>query len=131
MASLYARGDVYLLPPPDVREKNPNLVWKVIKRRNGFKESSRGWYLEFDRAMKELGCESVRYDDAMYVLICNILQDSGECQLRVFTDSRVDSEGNASLIDWQSHTLAIPVSSPTSQVADPLTKGGANEEERM
>ena len=58
---------VYLLPPPDVREQNPNLVWKVIKRLYGFKDSSRGWYLEFDRAMKELGCESVLCDNAMYV----------------------------------------------------------------
>ena len=63
--------DVYLLPPPDVREHNPNLVWKVIKRLYGFKDSSRGWYLEFDRAMKELGCESVRCDNAMYVFKVN------------------------------------------------------------
>ena len=58
-----------------------------------------------------------------------ILQDSGECHLRVFTDSswgkldneetvngnlvfRVDSKGNACLIDWQYYKLTIPVSSP-------------------
>ena len=58
---------VYLSPPPDVREQNPNLVWKVVKRLYGFKDSSRGWYLEFDRAMKELGCESILCDNAMYV----------------------------------------------------------------
>ena len=59
----------------------------------------------------------------------NILQDSGECHLRAFTDLSggkldsvetvngnlvflVDSKGNACLIDWQSCKLAISVSSP-------------------
>merc|ERR1712079_951221 len=73
--------------------------WKVAKRLYGFKDSSRVWYFEFDRVMKELGCESVRYDNVMFVLICNILQDSGECQLRVFTDSRVDSKVSSPCLD--------------------------------
>ena len=59
--------DVFLRPPPDIREQHPNLVWKVIKRLYGFRDSSRGWYLEFNRAMKELGCEVIRCDSAMYV----------------------------------------------------------------
>ena len=59
--------DVFLRPPPDIREQHPNLVWKVVKRLYGFRDSSRGWYLEFNRAMKELGCEAIRCDSAMYV----------------------------------------------------------------
>ena len=59
--------EVYLLPPQDIRDSNPNLVWRVIKRLYGFKDASRGWYLEFDRAMKALGCEQSLVDSALYV----------------------------------------------------------------
>ena len=55
----------------DGREHNPNLVWKVVKRLYSFKDSSRRWYLEFGMAMKELGCESVLCDKAMYVFKVN------------------------------------------------------------
>ena len=58
--------EVYLLPPQDIREARPNLIWKVIKRLYGFKDSSRGWFLEFDSCMKSLGCEAVNTDNAMY-----------------------------------------------------------------
>ena len=70
----------------------------------------------------------------------NTLQDSGECHLRVFTDSSwgrldnvetvngnlvflVDSQGNACLIDWQSYKLAIPVSSPLAGEAVAASDG--------
>ena len=59
--------EVYLLPPSDVREKRPDMVWRVVKRLYGFRDSSRGWFMEFDSAMKKLGCVPVNTDNAMYV----------------------------------------------------------------
>ena len=59
--------EVFLLPPQDVREQKPGMVWKVVKRLYGFRDSSRGWYLEFHSAMMKLGCEVVNTDAAMYV----------------------------------------------------------------
>ena len=59
--------EVYLLPPADVRRERPHLLWRVNKRLYGFKDASRGWYLEFDRAMKELGCVASTVDAAMYI----------------------------------------------------------------
>ena len=43
------------------------MVWKFVKRLYGFRDSSRGWFMGFDSAMKKLGCVPVNTDDAIYV----------------------------------------------------------------
>ena len=58
---------VYLRPPPDIRAEKPNIVWKTIKRLYGFKDSGRGWWLQFKGAMEALGCKSTMIDPAMFV----------------------------------------------------------------
>ena len=58
--------EVYMSPPSDMRESNPNLVWKVRKRLYGFRDSARGWFLEFNQTMIDLGCEPILVDAAMY-----------------------------------------------------------------
>ena len=58
---------VYLRPPADIRENNPDVVWKTIKRLYGFRDSGRGWWLEFEKSMKQLGCEATMIDPAMFV----------------------------------------------------------------
>ena len=59
--------ELYLLPPADIRQKAPGIVWKVVKRIYGLKDASRGWYLELNKALTELGCKPTLVDLAMYV----------------------------------------------------------------
>ena len=60
---------VFICPPKDVREikKDPDLIWKTVRRLYGFKDSSRGWFLELDKALKSLGGKPTLVDPAMYV----------------------------------------------------------------
>ena len=58
--------EVFLRPPPDVRERNPGVVWQLIKRIYGLKDASRGWYLELSQYLQELGGQLVDLDQAMY-----------------------------------------------------------------
>ena len=58
--------ELYIMPPKDIREKDPDLVWRVVKRIYGLKDASRGWYLELDRALKSLGCKVSLTDNSYY-----------------------------------------------------------------
>ena len=58
--------EVFLRPPPDVREKKPGFVWQLVKRIYGLKDASRGWYLELSQYLQELGGQLVDLDQAMY-----------------------------------------------------------------
>ena len=56
--------DVFVLPPKERRV--PGLVWKMVKRAYGFVDASRGFYLELEKTLIELGCVVSKYDPAMY-----------------------------------------------------------------
>ena len=58
--------ELYLLPPPEFRKENPGVVWRVVKRVYGLKDTPRGWWLEVDSALKELGCTRIQ----RFILIC-------------------------------------------------------------
>ena len=59
--------EVYLLPPPEIRKDNPDLIWRVLKRVYGFRDAPRGWYLEVDESLRKLGCVKVQLDNAFYL----------------------------------------------------------------
>ena len=59
--------ELYLLPPPEFRRLNPGVVWRVVKRVYGLKDAPRGWWLEVDSALKELGCTRIKVDHAFYI----------------------------------------------------------------
>ena len=59
--------ELYLLPPPEFRKLNPGVVWRVVKRVYGLKDAPRGWWLEVDSALKELGCTRIQLDHAFYI----------------------------------------------------------------
>ena len=58
---------VFMLPPPDLRRDNPDLVWKIVKRLYGFKDASRGWWEELDQFLKSKNMLQVTTDKAMYI----------------------------------------------------------------
>ena len=60
--------ELYLSPPKDIRDKNPKLLWRVVKRIYGLKDASRGWYKELDKALRKLGCEVSLCDKSAYVM---------------------------------------------------------------
>ena len=57
--------DVYVRPPHEKRV--PGVIWKMKKRAYGFVDASRGFYLEVDAALIELGCKVNSYDPAVYM----------------------------------------------------------------
>ena len=57
--------DVYVKPPKEASV--PGKVWKMIKRAYGFVDASRGFYLEVEKTLVNLGCLSSCYDPAMYI----------------------------------------------------------------
>ena len=59
--------ELYILPPKDIREEKPDLVWRVVKRIYGLRDASRGWYLELDKYLKALGCKVSLTDNSYYV----------------------------------------------------------------
>ena len=58
--------DAFVLPPKERRI--PGIVWKMIKRTYGFVDASRGFYLELEKTLLQLGCVVSMYDPAMYML---------------------------------------------------------------
>ena len=57
--------DVFVRPPIEARR--PGIIWKMIKRAYGFVDASRGFYLELEKTLLNLGCNLSRYDPAMYI----------------------------------------------------------------
>ena len=57
--------DAFVRPPKECRVEG--RIWKMLKRAYGFVDASRGFYLELDKVLLELGCEAISLDQAMYV----------------------------------------------------------------
>ena len=57
--------DVYLIPPKEKRV--PGTIWKMVKRAYGFVDASRGFYLELEKALTQLGCTVSKNDPAIYM----------------------------------------------------------------
>ena len=57
--------DVFVRPPKEARV--PGKIWKMLKRAYGFVDASRGFYLEVEKTLLNLGCKVSRYDPAMYM----------------------------------------------------------------
>ena len=77
--------ELFLLPPPEIRKDCPDLVWKVKKRVYGLRDAPRGWWLEVDSSLKELGCQRLKLDHAFYVYF-----DKKSRELLGFVASHVD-----------------------------------------
>ena len=56
--------EVYLRPPKERRI--PGVLWKMVKRAYGFVDASRGFYLELEETLKQLGCKVSKFDPALY-----------------------------------------------------------------
>ena len=56
---------VYLKPPK--KRRIPGVIWKMIKRAYGFVDASRGFFLELEETLQQLGCKVSYYDPAMYL----------------------------------------------------------------
>ena len=59
--------DVYVRPPLERRVSG--FIWKMVKRAYGFVDASRGFYLELDKTLVNLGCQASKYDPALYMYI--------------------------------------------------------------
>ena len=59
--------DVYVRPPKERRV--PGIIWKMLKRVYGFVDASRGFYLELNQMLLELGCKASIYDPALYMYV--------------------------------------------------------------
>ena len=57
--------DVFVRPPIECRK--PGKVWKMVKRAYGFVDASRGFYIELERNLLNLGCTVSSFDPAMYI----------------------------------------------------------------
>ena len=57
--------DVFVRPPVEARV--PGVLWQMIKRAYGLVDASRGFYLELEKTLFNVGCELSRYDPAMYI----------------------------------------------------------------
>ena len=56
--------EVFLRPPKERRI--PGVLWKMVKRAYGFVDASRGFYLELEDTLKQLGCTVSKFDPALY-----------------------------------------------------------------
>ena len=56
---------VYLKPPKEKRI--PGIIWKMVKRAYGFVDASRGFFLELEETLCQLGCKVSSHDPAMYL----------------------------------------------------------------
>ena len=61
------KGNCFCYPPPEFRREHPGIVWRVIKRVYGLRDAPRGWWLECDTTLKELGCVRIQLDHAFYI----------------------------------------------------------------
>ena len=57
--------DVFVLPPKEARKLGK--IWQMLKRAYGFVDASRGFYLEVEKILLNLGCRISRYDPAMFI----------------------------------------------------------------
>ena len=59
------KQDIYVRPPKERRV--PGVLWKMVKRTYGLVDASRGFYIELDKALIQLGCKASVYDPALYM----------------------------------------------------------------
>ena len=62
--------EVIIIPPKDYLKHDLDgnrILWKVNKRMYGFKDASRGWWLELDETLTSLGMVRSIYDKAVYL----------------------------------------------------------------
>ena len=57
--------DVFVRPPKERRI--PGILWKLIKPAYGLVDASRGFYVELDKVLTELGCTACAFDPALYL----------------------------------------------------------------
>ena len=57
--------DVFVQPPKEARV--PGWLWQMLKRAYGFVDASRGFYLEVEQTLVNLGCQVSRLDPAVFI----------------------------------------------------------------
>ena len=60
--------EVYMLPPKDYRDKNPNIVWRIVKPLYGLKDASRRWNIKIDMDFKDVKLTQSSLDQALYFI---------------------------------------------------------------
>ena len=58
--------DVFMLPPPDIR--NQGIIWRLKKVLYGLDDASRKFWLRFKEVLKEIGLKVMEGDEAFYYL---------------------------------------------------------------
>ena len=58
--------ELYMRPPADIRRKHPDLIYKIVKRLYGLKDSSRGWILEVRQFLLDCGMSQSAMDQAVF-----------------------------------------------------------------
>ena len=56
--------EVYLRPPPDIREKG--VLWKLLGCPYGLNDAPRSWYRRVKSELKKLGVISSKFDEALF-----------------------------------------------------------------
>ena len=60
--------ELFMRPPPDVRQANPGMIFRLIKRIYGLRDASRGWILEVREFLISLGMQQSAMDRALFFL---------------------------------------------------------------
>ena len=63
--------EVIVIPPKDQQrytKRGVRILWRLLKRLYGLRDASRGFWLEVDSFLLELGCQRAKYDKATYLL---------------------------------------------------------------
>ena len=60
--------ELFMRPPPDVRQANPGMLFRLIKRIYGLRDASRGWILEVREFLLSLGMEQSAMDRALFFI---------------------------------------------------------------
>ena len=62
--------DVFVRPPRECRASG--MIWKMVKRAYGFVDASRGFYIELEKTLLNLGCTTSQSDPAMYLYFSSV-----------------------------------------------------------
>ena len=60
--------EIFMLPPKDYRNNNPNIVWLLVKPLYGLKDASRHWNAKIDMDFKNVKLIKSTLDQALYFI---------------------------------------------------------------
>ena len=93
------KEEVYIRPPDGYGNINPKLIWKLERSLYGLKQAGRNWYIELDKAMKNLGYEPLAMDPCLYIrktLKGNLMYTT------VYVDDQITACNTEDVEEWES-----------------------------